>query len=251
MYVLRLECPASARDLLVAELWERGTTGIFEEDLPGGRCSLQAFFDAPFESPSWTEFGPVWSQAEDRDWVAVAQSLWQPLLVGSRLFLAPAWCHDPTPPGRIRLEMQPGQACGTGWGPATQQALEAIERRLLPAATVLDLGTGSGILAVAAARLGAGQVYACDIDPAAARIARERFRKEDLDVGLFIGSLRAVASASLDLLVANINAETLLALAPEIERVLKPAGTAVLAGFTLRDLPRLRATFPAAFLAST
>jgi ribosomal protein L11 methyltransferase len=251
MYVLRLECPASQKDLLIAELWERGTEGIQEEDLPGGGCALQAFFDAPFEAAFWAEFGARWGEAADRDWVEVAQSLWQPLLVGSRLFLAPAWSHDPTPPGRVRLEMQPGQACGTGWGPATQLALEALECRLRPGARVLDLGTGSGILAVAAARLGAGRVYACDIDADAARIAQERFRGEGLAVGLFVGSVRAVATASMDLLVANINAETLTTLAPEIERVLKPGGAAALAGFTACDIDRMRAAFPKATLKGT
>jgi ribosomal protein L11 methyltransferase len=240
MYVLLLDCPADAKDLLLADLWERGTAGVQEEDLPGGRCALKAFFNARFEAPS----GARWEDAEDRDWVALSQSLWHPLLVGSRFFLAPAWNHDPTPPGRLRLEMQPGQACGTGWSPATQSALEGLESRLRPGATVLDLGTGSGILAVAAARLGAGRVYACDIDPAAAQVAQSRFRAEAIEVGLFVGSLRAVATASIDLLVANLNAETLLHLAPEIERIKKPGGLAVLAGFTPADLPRLRPAFP-------
>jgi ribosomal protein L11 methyltransferase len=120
-----------------------------------------------------------------------------------------------------------------------------MENRLEPGVTVLDVGTGSGILAVAAALLGAGRIYACDIDPEAARVARERFRTEGIRAGLFIGSLRAVRAAAVDFVVANINAETLGSLAPEIGRVLKPDGRAALTGFTGRDLAGVRAAYGA------
>ncbi len=233
MHVLFLECTAADKDRLIAELWERRTCGIIEEDR-----ALRAFFDQPFDASRWA--GARWEPAEDRDWVEVAQSQWEPVLVGSRFFLAPAWRSDPTPPGRLRLEMQPGQACGTGWGPATQLALEAMETRLRPGMAVLDLGTGSGILAVAAVRLGASRVFACDIDFEAAGAARARFRREDIPVGIFVGSLRAVRAAAVDFIVANINAEALASLAPEIGRILKPGGGAALTGFPVRNLQRVR-----------
>jgi ribosomal protein L11 methyltransferase len=236
MHVLRLECPADEKDRLIAELWERGTCGVIEEDR-----ALLAFFDEPFDASQWP--GARWEAAEDRNWVEVAQAQWEPVLVGTRFFLAPSWREDSTPPGRLRLEMQPGQACGTGWGPATQLALEALEGRLRPGMAVLDLGTGSGILAVAATRLGAGRVYACDIDFEAARTAQERFRSEGIEVGLFAGSLRAVRAAMIDFVVANINAEALVSLARQIERILKPGGGAALTGFPSRHLARVRAAY--------
>jgi ribosomal protein L11 methyltransferase len=243
VHVLLLECPATGKDLLLAELWERGTSGIVEQDLPAGMCALRSFFDEPFDASAWTAYNARWEQAEDRDWVAVAEAQWEPVTVGERFFLVPAWRDDATPPGRVRLEMQPGLACGTGWGAATQLALAGLERRLRPGAAVLDLGTGSGLLAVAAARLGAGRISACDIDEQAARVALERFRSEQIEVGLFTGSVRALAGASFDLLVANINAEVLTDLAPEILRVLRPAGAAVLTGFPERHLARVRGAF--------
>ncbi|HEY1204819.1 MAG: 50S ribosomal protein L11 methyltransferase [Bryobacteraceae bacterium] len=241
MYVLRLECPAVEKDRLIAGLWERGTRGVIEEDLPGGGVELRAFFDDPFDASEWGS--ARWEPAEDRDWVEVAQSQWEPLLVGARFYLAPSWRADPTPPGRVRLEMQPGRACGTGWGPATQLALEAMESRVRPGTTVLDVGTGSGILAVAAAPLGASRVYACDIDFEAACVARDRFRSEGIEVGLFAGSLKSMRAAAVDFVVANINAEALAGLAPEIERILKPCGGAALTGFPVRNLPRVRAAY--------
>lgn len=245
MHILHLECASGDKDLLIAELWERGTSGIVEEDLPAGNCSLKAFFGERFDaSAGWVPYGARWEAAEDRDWVEVAQSQWEPVLAGDKFFLVPAWRADPTPAGRLRLEMQPGQACGTGWGLATQLALSAMERCLRPGMRMLDLGTGSGILAVAAARLGASRVYACDIDISAASTARERLRGEHIEAGVFAGSLRSLRSGSVDFLAANINAEVLSILAPEILRVLKPGGGAVLTGFPDRHLERVRAAFP-------
>ncbi len=240
MHVLRVQCAAADKDRLAAELGERGTLGILETDLPGGGCLLEAWFDEPFDLDA---LGGEWRPAEDRDWVAVSREQWQPVLVGQRFFLVPEWASDPTPPGRLRLEMQPGLACGTGWGPATQLALEGLERAVKPAAAVLDLGTGSGLLAVAAARLGAGAVYACDIDFEASQIARDRCRRDAAAAHVFCGSLRSVRQRSLDLVVANINAEVLVSLAGELRRALRPGGTLVLSGFPDRHLARILAAF--------
>ncbi len=240
MHVLRIECRADQKDRVVADLWERGTAGIVEEDLPGGACRLKAFFDSTFDSGA---LGGGWERAEDRDWVDVSHEQWEPVLVGERFYLVPEWRDDPAPAGRIRLEMQPGTACGTGWGPATQLALEGMERVLRPGAAVLDLGTGSGILAVAAARLGASRVFACDIDLDAAGVARGRFLRERIDVGLFCGSLRSVRDAAADLVVANINAETIASLAAELERILAPRGGVVLTGFPERHMSRVTEKF--------
>lgn len=235
MYALRVECCREDKDLLVAELCDRGTAGIIEEDLAGGRCRLRAFFEIPFEMN-----GGSWEWQEPKDWVAESQALWAPRLVGERFFLVPAWRDDPTPPGRLRLEFQTGMACGTGWHPATQLALEALERQVQPGATVLDVGAGSGILSMAAALLDADRVFACDIDPAAVAAASGRCRQ----ACFFVGSARSVRSGSIDVLVANINAEALIQLAEEISRVLKPGGRAILSGFQARHLERVQAAFP-------
>jgi ribosomal protein L11 methyltransferase len=238
-WFLVIQTTDDRKDALSAELWESGTTGIVEEDEGEGRVVLKAFFDE--QAPDAAErFGGEWRAVADRDWIEVARSQWQPVLVGGRFFLVPVWRDEPTPEGRIRIEIDSGMACGTGWHPATQLALEAMERSLRPGDTVFDLGTGSGILSVAAARLGAGQIVACDIDGQAVALAAQRLRADGIEAALFTGSARAVASGSVDLVVANINAEAILQLLTEITRVLKPGGRAILSGFNLRGAARLR-----------
>ncbi len=235
MYVCRLECPASDKERVVAEFWERGTTGIIERELPGGRVLLEAFFDER------KGLDGDWEEVENRDWVAVSRAQWTPLLVGERFYLAPEGSAQAAPEGRIRLEMRAGLACGSGWGEATQLALEGMEATLRPGMAVLDVGTGSGILAEAAARLGAARVWACDIDFDAARIAHGRCLESPVEG--FCGTPRAVRSGTADLVVANINAETLAGMASELRRVTRPGGALELSGFPERHLERILEPF--------
>jgi ribosomal protein L11 methyltransferase len=221
----------TAADTLIADLWEAGTVGIQE-----GEDSLLAFFegDAGAMMERFAAYRPVLRYEKPRDWSRTWQDQWEPILAGSRFYLVPEWRDDPTPPGRLRLQMRPGQACGTGAHPATRLSLEALERHLQPGATILDIGTGSGILAEAALMLGAARVVACDIDPIAIEAARRRG-----PFLLYRGSARSVRSGSIDLAVANINAAAIAGLTPEIRRVLKAGGKAILAGFTEKDRGRV------------
>ena len=152
---------------------------------------------------------------------------------GERFYLVAPWDRTAiTPPGRLRLEIYPGMACGTGRHPATQLCLQAIERRVKPGARVLDVGSGSGILSAAAMLMGAASVIGCDVDPEAVRIAGER-----VNVPMFVGSADAVRSAWADVIVANIDAATLERIAPELERVRKPDSTLIVSGFPEFDQP--------------
>lgn len=249
MHILTIDCPQQRKDELIAELWDRGTQGIVEEDQPGGGCRLKAFFDEVVPGLV-EEYGGEWSSAEDKDWVTVSRAGWEPLAVGRRFYLVPSWRDDPAPEGRFRIEVEPGQAFGTGLHATTRLALEALEQHVVPGATVLDVGTGTGILAIAAALLGAGRVLACDVDATAAHVAKERAGLAGLDPALFVGSLRSVRSRTLDLLVANINAETIINLAPEIARVLKPGAAAILTGFDADGRDRARASLEPVGLAA-
>lgn len=244
------ECRRAEKDLVAAEFCEAGTLGVIEEDLPDGRCMLRAFFEDDAEvsvlAARLAPHSAVVRQEAAEDWVRVARDQWQPLLVGQRFFLAPPWCYEPAPAGRFRLQMPPGTASGTGLHPATQLALEALERWMLPGGCVLDLGTGSGILSAGAGLMGAGKVIACDIDEGAVAAAREYLGG---NAALFVGSARSLRRGSMDCVVANINAAAIAGLIVEIARVLKPNGRAILGGFTNAEVQRLNQPLRAAGLA--
>jgi ribosomal protein L11 methyltransferase len=212
-------------DRVIAELWEHGTTGITEET-----GSLRAFFETRDDSLKeiFARYHPEFVEEEDRDWVAESQSSWQPFPVGRRFFLVPDWRDDPAPSGRIRLYIHPGMACGTGAHPCTQLCLKALENYNLDGKVVLDVGTGSGILAEAARLLGASAVFGCDIDHASTMIASANLRHSIFSIPLFTGSVRCVKSASVDVVVANLNAVTLKQLAPDLKRI---ASLVILSGF--------------------
>src|SRR5260370_1267051 len=216
MFSLELESDGETKDLLIAELWERGSTGIVEEDLPGGGCRLRAFFEDEDDADALVSRFPARVERHPpRDWVEFSRANWAPLTVGARFYLVPDWRNDPTPPGRLRIEINPGLAFGTGYHEATQLCLESIEEYLLPHMTIVDIGAGAGILSIAAALLGARGGLACDVDPAAVEIDAAYILPNGLGVLLFTGSVGALRSGPADLAVANISAQPALDFAPE------------------------------------
>jgi len=189
----------------IADLYAAGTLGVIEHD-----GWVEAFFD---DRETAAQFGEP-QEAPNVDWVQRTQDAWPPLLVGEKFFLVAPWRTEPTPDGRFRLEINPGQQCGTGQHPCTQKCLAAMEQIIKPGDSVLDVGSGSAVLSLAAKLLGAGRVVACDIDPEAS-----------LD---FIGSVDAVRDNAFDVVVANINEDLIGAMRPDLERV---ATRRILSGF--------------------
>ncbi|HWC95311.1 MAG TPA: 50S ribosomal protein L11 methyltransferase [Candidatus Sulfopaludibacter sp.] len=233
MFSLEIECDPDDRELLVAELWEQGSAGMAE--LTPSR--VRAFFEDTVDREELLRLypGSSWRIEEQRDWVQSSRDLLQPIEAGERFFLVPEWRDDPAPPGRFRIIVNPGMAFGTGVHQTTRLCIEALERFVHPGSIVLDVGTGAGILAKAAALLGAAKVYACDIDPVAVEIAGSGF----------VGSVDAVASESVDIVVANISPEAIIQLAPDLLRVLRPGGTLLASGFETREIEQVKAHLPA------
>ncbi|MDQ6705669.1 MAG: 50S ribosomal protein L11 methyltransferase [Acidobacteriota bacterium] len=240
MFFLNIRCKPEEKDILVANLWERGSTGIIEDDLPGGCCCLSAYFDngAPACALS-QEFNARSEAAEDLDWIELARERLQPMEVGARFFLVPEWRDDPTPPGRFRIVINSGLAFGTGAHETTRLALELVEEYIKPGMTFADVGTGSGILSEAAAHMGAARIVACDVDQTAVEVAARNFRKAGITALAFTGSANALRSDSSDAMTANITPEWIVALAPEWMRVLRPGGFAILSGFEALDVERV------------
>jgi ribosomal protein L11 methyltransferase len=220
------------KDQLLAELWEHGTTGIIEEG-----NALRAFFDDDADLASILAGHAA--QIEERrheepvDLQRFERDDWEGILVGKKFFVSPPWFKGPTPPGRIRVAIDTALAFGTGRHESTQLALEALESYVKPGTTVVDVGCGSGILSLAAALLGAGQVISCDTDPNAVASTRGRVHSP-----VFEGSADALRTASADLVVANITPQILDALAFELNRIAKPDGLILLAGFIRENPPQ-------------
>jgi len=164
---------------------------------------------------------------EDTDWVALTQRQFEPIRAGERLWIVPTW-HAAPDPAAVNVVLDPGAAFGTGSHPTTRLCLAWLERTVRPGDSVLDYGCGSGILAIAAMRLGAGRARAVDIDPRALEAARYNARRNHVDVEVVDAQHALEGRARVT--VANILANPLRMLAPIIAPHTQPGGSIALAG---------------------
>lgn len=178
---------------------------------------------------------PAYRSVADEDWSETWKERYHPIPIGRRLLIMPAWLAVPTG-DRLPILLDPGMAFGTGTHPTTQLCLGALEDCLHPGDTVVDLGAGSGILSIAAAKLGAARVLAIDIDTDAVSAAGDNIRRNDVQstIEILQGSLPMATEAfpgGADLLMANILADTLEEMAADgLERVIRGRGIAILSG---------------------
>jgi ribosomal protein L11 methyltransferase len=149
-------------------------------------------------------------ELDDQDWVRASQAQFTPLAVGERLWIGPSW-HEP-PAGRIAIRIDPGLAFGTGSHPSTRLVLSFLEKNIQGGERVLDYGCGSGILAIAAAKLGAAQVDAVDLDPQAVETTRANALANGMELNAALPD--ALPAADYDVIVSNILAQPLIVLAP-------------------------------------
>jgi len=170
---------------------------------------------------------------EDADWASAWRSYFKPVEVGN-IFVKPSWEDLETTPGQVVVEINPGMAFGTGNHPTTQLCLLALQKFIHGGERVLDVGTGSGVLSIAAAKLGAAQVTATEADPVAAEAARENVHGNGVDANVCIVESQSPASATgeFDLVLANITADAIIGLAAELAHALAPGGFLVASGIT-------------------
>lgn len=166
---------------------------------------------------------------EDQDWQRVNQNHFHPLRFGERLWVCPHW-HALPDPNAVNLLLDPGLAFGTGSHPTTALCLEWLAAADLQALRVIDYGCGSGILGIAAAKLGASQVWAVDNDPQALQATRDNAAKNGLQEHISALTPEALPEAEVDLLIANILARPLIDLAAHFARRVRPGGYIVLSG---------------------
>ena len=160
---------------------------------------------------------PALRPVREEDWANVWKQHYKPLRIGKRVLLTPAWEEPDARPDELVVRLEPGMAFGTGLHPTTRLCVAALERWVRPGEALLDIGTGSGVLAIVAAKLGARPVWATDIDPLAVRAACENAMRNDLipsSHALCVeqGSIPAGQVGRFPLIVANILAEILVGL---------------------------------------
>ena len=181
-------------------------------------------------------------RVDDQDWVRATQRQFVPLRVSPRLWVVPSW-HEPPDSAAINLVIDPGLAFGTGTHPTTQLCLQWLDANLTGGESVLDYGCGSGILAIAAMKLGAGRTVGVDIDPQAVLAAA---RNAELNgVAADFASPDALAPGEFDIVVANILAHPLRVLAPLLAARVRRGGWLVLSGVLERQAEDVAASYAA------
>ena len=189
---------------------------------------------------------PDYRSLDDEDWSESWKAHYQPVRIGKRLLIRPLWIDVRTAADDIEIALDPGMAFGTGTHPTTQLCLEALERLMQPAQDVLDMGAGSGILAIAAAKLGARKVLALDIDPIAVEATAANARANGVSDKVMAeqGSLANILGSArrFDLVVVNILARVILQLVEQpLSQIVKPGGVVIFSGIIDTQLAEVEA----------
>ncbi|MGH3071301.1 MAG: 50S ribosomal protein L11 methyltransferase [Gaiellaceae bacterium] len=210
---------------VMLELFPEG----FEEIDGQGGLELAAYTNAAGEERIWQAFGGAAASDVEEDWQDRWRQFHRPVRAGS-LWIGPPW--ERPDEDAIAVVIDPGRAFGTGGHPTTQLCLQLLERQAR--GSVLDVGCGSGVLAIAAAKLGFSPVLAFDFDPQAVEAAERNAAENGVEVDVRRADLRDGALPETDLALANIAADAVLALGPELR-----AGRAITSGYLVSDEPTL------------
>ena len=262
--------PSSHAELLSDELMEVGALSTAIEDAYAGTDKEQPIFDEPNE-PS----AEIWEQSliiamfdadtdvdaavallpdnmrpvkeaytvtsvADQDWVKLTQSQFDPIHVSERLWITPTWHEAPTD-GSINIELDPGLAFGTGSHPTPFLCLRWLDANMPQGAAVLDYGCGSGILAITAAKLGAGKVVGVDIDKQAIRASHDNAAQNQVNIEVYLPDEQP--EGQFDVVVANILANPLRMLGQMLAGRVKTDGQIVLSGILAEQVEEISALY--------
>lgn len=212
-----------------SKLWPRcRVVALFDA---ADRLALSKRIDEAAAAAGLPEMPPAFviEEVAEQDWVRAAQGQFDPIRVTDRLWIVPSW-HKAPAPGAINIELDPGMAFGTGSHPTTRLCLEWLCETVRAGSTVLDFGCGSGILAIAAARLGAAVALGVDIDEHAVEAAQENATRNGVSGIVHVRHSSAPLEANFDLVVANILTNPLCVLASTIASRIAPGGHVALSG---------------------
>ena len=255
-YALDIEVEREAREAVEYALMEAGALGTETGEVNMGRLRVSAYFDQLpnrervrteltealriYQLPSSSVRAMSVREVADEDWLGEWKKSWQPVEVGERFIIAPPWAEVPDEHGRIVIRIEPGMAFGTGTHETTRLCLAAIEK-YFAGGSFLDAGTGTGILAIAAARLfPRAQVEACDTDAEAIAIARENARLNGVAERIaFRTGTVGVATASADVVCANLTADVIVPMLPSLLSV--TCGRLILSGILATQVEAVKA----------
>ena len=212
---------------------------LFEDDVDTARINRLL-------APTCRDAEPAWDSLADQDWRAALEQRAEPLEIGRRLLIVPADWSGQTTRTVVRLNI--GFAFGTGQHPTTALCLEWLERHTLERATVLDFGCGSGVLAVAALRLGAAEAWGTDTEPQALTATRRNAERNGVGSALRLGPPDAIPIVGCDVVLANIIAGTLIRSSTWIAERVAPNGWLVLSGLLEHQRDAVQAAFADRFV---
>jgi ribosomal protein L11 methyltransferase len=259
-YRASLRLPADREEAAVAAFWEAGCLGVevlsTSRQRGAPRLTLRAYF--PGKSARRTlerrlrgalaaagladRRPPALRAIAPSPWVAKWQKSLRPMAIGRTFLVVPEGCRVPRRPRRRVVRVRFGQAFGTGEHASTRLCLRLLERHLSSGDRVVDLGTGTAILSMAACRLGAARVLAADDDPVALRVARANLADNHLTGPVSLlqaDAADALAAGPCDLALMNIGAMIIARILPDLARALAPGGRAILAGILIEDEPAI------------
>jgi ribosomal protein L11 methyltransferase len=264
---LKLAADGEGAEALADALMDAGALSVSIEDRDAGTAAEQAQFGEPgLDDPkawqrNWVvalleadaDIAALLAQLKlpaeiereveavaEQDWVRLTQSQFEPIPISDRLWIVPSW-HDAPDPEAIVLVLDPGLAFGTGSHPTTRLCLKWLEQYLKGAESVLDYGCGSGILAIAAKKLGAGQVVGTDVDAQAITASRNNAESNCTEAAFFLPD--ALPAGEFDVLVANILTNPLKALMPLLAGRVKTGGRIALSGILAEQAEEVLAIY--------
>lgn len=184
----------------------------------------------------------------EEDWATAWKQYFKPQRIGERIVVKPTWEEFAPEAGDLVLQIDPGMAFGTGLHATTRLCLRALEKQVTSGMEVADVGTGSGILAVGAALLGAAHVEAVDNDPLAVRVAQENVAVNHLEARVHCAESEVPPPGQFEIVVANILADVILGMAPNLVTALKPGGLLIASGIIEKRADDVRSGLQAAGL---
>ncbi|AEG31168.1 50S ribosomal protein L11 methyltransferase [Thiomicrospira cyclica] len=224
-------------DIGTTPIWQQTRVlGLFDAQINSAECLLGLTQLMPELSPSQFKVELI----EDKDWVREWMDQFQPMLFGENLWIVPSWLPAPNP-AATNLLLDPGLAFGTGTHPTTAMCLGWLDNNPPVSKSVIDYGCGSGILAIAAAKLGASSVFATDIDPQAITATLDNAQRNQ--VNLQAGLVKEIRLPTSELILANILAGPLAELAPILSQHLQIDGQLVLSGLLVSQAETLIACY--------